>query len=139
MRSKYSKFLKTNTGRYLIVGVSIYVLELMIIVIAQKFGANTILAVGISYWTGFVVSFWAQKLLTFRDKRMHKKVLFKQVFYASALVLFNFYFTIMLAKTLGDRVPAPISRTIALGATTIWNFYLYKTRIFGDNELPPIE
>jgi len=36
-------------------------------------------------------------------------------------------------------VPAPISRTIALGATTIWNFYLYKTRIFGDNELPPIE
>lgn len=73
MRSKYSKFLKTNTGRYLIVGVSIYVLELMIIVIAMKFGANTILSVGISYWTGFVVSFWAQKLLTFRDKRMHKK------------------------------------------------------------------
>ena len=30
--------------------------------------------------------------------------------------------------------PAVVTRTIALAITTIWNFYLYKTRIFKNSD-----
>jgi hypothetical protein len=46
------------------------------------------------------------------------------------LVLFNFGFTIAVTKLLANILPAVISRTLALLTTTIWNFYLYRTRIF---------
>jgi putative flippase GtrA len=116
--------------RYLLIGVSVYVLELVVIVVAQSLGASAVVAVGLSFWLGLLVSFGLQKLVTFGDKRMEHKVLIPQVAAFSLLVLFNFGFTILVTKLLQHVVPAVITRTLALGITTIWNFYLYKTRIF---------
>jgi putative flippase GtrA len=123
-------FMKRPIGRYLVVGGSVYLLELAVIVVAQHFGASAVMAVGLSFVIGLVVSFLLQKLFTFGDKRMHHKILLPQIIAVTILVLFNLSFTLIVAKLLANTVPAVVSRTLALLITTIWNFYLYKTRIF---------
>jgi putative flippase GtrA len=122
--------LQGPTGRYLVVGVSVYVFELVVIYVAQMLGASSLIAVGLSFWLGLMVSFVLQKFFTFGDKRVHHKVLLPQIIAVTLLVLFNFGFTLLVTQLTATFVPAVVSRTLALGITTIWNFYLYKTRIF---------
>lgn len=127
---------KPELLHYLVVGVSVYLLELIVIVIAQSLGAKPVVAVGISFWTGLVVSFLLQKFVTFGDKRVHHKVLLPQILAFSLLVLWNFLFTIGVTALLAGIIAPTITRTLALAITTIWNFYLYKTRIFHTDESP---
>lgn len=124
------KLLKKAGSRYLIVGVSVYGLELLVIVVAQAAGMAAVPAVALSFWTGLLVSFVLQKVVTFGDRRTHHKVLLPQILAFSLLVLWNFAFTVLITDIFADILPAVIIRTLALGITTIWNFYLYKTRIF---------
>lgn len=130
MKNKLMELLERPGYRYLLVGGSVYVLELVVIVVAQALGASAVVAVGLSFWIGLVISFLLQKLLTFGDKRTHHKVLIPQLAAFSLLVLFNFGFTLLVTKLLSSVIPAVLTRTLALGITTLWNFYLYKTRIF---------
>jgi putative flippase GtrA len=116
--------------RYVVIGGCVYVFEILMIVLAQHLGASAVVAVGVSFWLGLMVSFVLQKLVTFSDKRMHHRVLLPQIVAFSALVLFNFGFTLLLTKLLEHVLPAVVTRTLAVGVTTLWNFYLYKTRIF---------
>jgi putative flippase GtrA len=116
--------------RYIVVGGIVYVFEIAAILTAQRLGASAVLAVGLSFWFGLILSFVLQKLVTFSDKRLHHKVLVPQLVAFSLLVLFNFGFTILVTKLLEHELPAVITRTLAIGITTLWNFYLYKTRIF---------
>ncbi len=136
MKDQLKSFLKRPGGRYLVIGGSVYLLELVIIVVAQQLGASAVLAVGLSFWIGLIVSFGLQKLVTFGDKRLHHKVLLPQIMAFSLLVLFNFGFTLLVTKLLAGTIPAVATRTLALAITTIWNFYLYKTRIFKSDDNP---
>jgi len=135
MNKRLRELLKRPGYRYLLIGGSVYALEVAVIIIAQQLGASGTVAVGIAFWVGLVISFILQKVVTFGDKRTHHRILLPQIVAFSLLVLFNFSFTILVTSLISPPVPAAISRTIALGITTIWNFYLYKTRIFksGDN------
>lgn len=117
-------------GRYLTIGASVYIFELLVIVVAQHQGASAVLAVGLSFWLGLFLSFGLQKLVTFGDKRLHHRILLPQLAAYTLLVLFNFGFTMLITKLLSSIMPAVICRTLALGTTTLWNFYLYKSRIF---------
>jgi putative flippase GtrA len=121
---------------YLIVGVSVYIFELIIILVAVTAGASSVVAVGLSFWLGLIVSFVLQKFVTFGDKRTHHKILIPQLAAVTVLVLFNFGFTLLVTKLLAPPLPAVLTRTLALGITTLWNFYLYKTRIFKTDENP---
>ena len=116
--------------RYLIIGGSVYVFELAAIVIAEAMGASPAWAVAISFCLGTLVSFFLQKLVTFGDKRMHHRILIPQLIATTLLVLWNLGFSVALTSLLQDYWPAVVTRTVALGITTVWNFYLYKTRIF---------
>lgn len=130
-RRDYIRALLQKSGvRYLIVGGTVYVLELVIIIIAQAQGATPTVAVAISFVLGLIISFFLQKLFSFRDKRMHHKILIPQVIAVTLLVLWNFAFTIALVWLLQNVLPPTVTRTIALAITVIWNYYLYKTRIF---------
>lgn len=124
--------------RYLIIGVSVYAFELAVILLAQALGASAVVAVGLSFWLGLLVSFGLQKLVTFGDKRLHHKVLLPQAVAFSLLVLFNFGFTLLVAQLLSSLMPAIIIRSLALGMTILWNFYLYKTRIFKAADEPAV-
>jgi putative flippase GtrA len=134
MLAKLQALLSRPFGRYLVVGGSVYLFELIVIVVAQQLGASAVIAVGLSFWLGLITSFLLTKLFTFGDKRMHHRVLLPQLIMMTLLVLFNFGFTLLVAKLLTHVLPAVVSRTLALGITTIWNFYLYKTHIFKQDE-----
>ena len=127
-----------TTKRYILIGGSVYALELVAIVVAQRLGYKPVTAVAISYWIGFVFSFTLQKLVTFKDKRTHHKVLIGQILAYAALVLFNFGFTVVVTKSLSSVLPAPVIRTIALAVTMLWNFKLYKTAIFKESDEVPL-
>ena len=128
------KLLEKPGYRYLMIGGSIYVLELAIILVAQKLGASAVWAVAIAFSMGTAVSFFLQKLVTFSDKRMHHKILIPQLVATTLLILWNLGFSVLVTKLFQHHLPAVITRTLALGITTIWNFYLYKTRIFKNTE-----
>ena len=123
------KLKSTRKGRYLLVGGLVYLIELIIIVITRSTGASSVTSVTLSFWVGVVLSFALQKLVTFQDRRMHHKILGGQIIAVGALVLFNYGFTVGLVASLSAASPI-ITRTIALVITTVWNYYLYKTRIF---------
>lgn len=126
------ELLKRPGVRYLLVGGSVYVLELIVIILAQHAGSTPVEAVAAAFFIGLVVSFLLQKLFTFGDKRTHHKILIPQIVAVTLLVVFNFGFTILVTKLLQHHLPAVVTRTLALGITTIWNFYLYRTRIFNN-------
>jgi putative flippase GtrA len=136
MQAKIRTLLKRPGIRYLLVGGSVYVLELIVILVAQHEGASAVIAVALGFWVGLVVSFLLQKLVTFGDKRMHHRIVVPQLIAVTLLVLFNFGFTILVTKLLIHFMPAVVTRTVALLVTTLWNFYLYRTRIFKTDENP---
>lgn len=116
--------------RYLVVGGSVYVFELTVILIAQHHGASPVVAVAWSFVLGSVISFVLQKLVTFGDKRLHHHIIVPQFMAVGLLVLFNFGFTLLVTKLLTPILSAVDSRTLALLTTAVWNFYIYRTRIF---------
>jgi putative flippase GtrA len=128
--NKLKELLRRPGYRYLAIGGSVYLFELFVIVVAQRFGASAPWAVAISFCLGTLVSFFLQKLVTFGDRRMHHRILIPQVVATAILIVWNLGFSVLLTKLLEDTLPAVVARTIALGITTIWNFYIYKTRIF---------
>lgn len=132
----FRKLMQRPGYRYLFIGGSVYVFEMLIIMIAQTLGTSAVVAVGISFWAGIVASFLLQKFVTFSDRRVRGQVLVSQIIAFALLVLFNFGFTLLVTEALTDSWPATITRTLALGITTIWNFYLYKTRIFKSDQSP---
>lgn len=123
-----------TTRRYVIVGASVYLFEVAVITAGQSMGLSAVTAIAVSFWLGLLLSFGLQKLVTFGDKRLHHRVVLPQFLAFTVLVLFNFGFTLIMSKLLSGMLPAVIIRTLALGVTTLWNFYLYKTRIFKGND-----
>lgn len=132
--NRLKQLLQRPGYRYVLIGGSVYVFELVCIVVAQRLGASSVWAVAISFSLGTLVSFFLQKLVTFGDRRMHHRILIPQMIATAVLILWNLGFSVLLTELLQDHVPAVVSRTLALGITTIWNFYLYKTRIFKQSE-----
>ncbi len=122
--------------RYLIVGGSVYVFEIAVIVIAQAQGASAVAAVTISYCLGTLLAFLFQKFVTFGDKRVHHRVVIPQLLATCALVAWNLAFTLLLTRLLDHILPTVVTRTIAIAVTTLWNFYLYRTRIFKSTDNP---
>jgi len=118
--------------RYLMIGGSVYAFELAVIVTSQYLGATPVWAVAISFCLGTLVSFFLQKMITFGDKRMHRRVLIPQLVATTLLIVWNLAFSVLITRALQSYLPTLVIRTLALGITTIWNFYLYKMRIFKD-------
>jgi putative flippase GtrA len=130
MKRLFQLLVDSPKKRYLFVGGSVYVLELAVIYSAIYLHASQLVAVGISFWIGLLASFGLQKFFTFKDKRVERKVVGSQFAAMCTLVLFNFGFTLLLAKLLSPYLPAFVIRTLALGITTLWNFYIYQSHIF---------
>lgn len=116
--------------RYIFVGGSVFVFELACIAIGQAAGLSSVSAVALAFWLALFVSFGMQKLVAFQDRRVSLQIISWQFAAYTGLVLFNFGFTILATYALQSLLPAAICRTFALAITTIWNYYLYKTRIF---------
>ena len=116
--------------RYLFIGGVGYLFELFIILIAGQLGASPAKAVAVSFILGTISAFLLQKFFTFKDRRLHRSILIPQVIATILLVIFNFCFSVGLAKIFEDTLDPIVSRTISLILTTIWNYLLFKTAIF---------
>lgn len=122
--------LSPSFKRYLAIGVLVFGFEIGIIIVAGGLGASNVLAVSISFILGLFFSFVLQKFITFGDNRTQYSILLPQAAAFSLLVVFNFIFTILITHLTSDFLPATVSRSVALSITTVWNFYLYRTKIF---------
>jgi len=116
--------------RYVVIGGSVYIFEMLVILVAQRCGASALWAVTLSYLMGALAAFGLQKFVTFGDRRRQHRVVLAQLLATGALVLCNLLFTVILTKLLANHLPAVVIRTMAIAMTTAWNFYLYKTSIF---------
>ncbi|TXJ07779.1 MAG: GtrA family protein [Aeromicrobium sp.] len=117
--------------RYLIVGVTGYLFEMAVLALATRvFESGTVLAVTLSFWLGLLFSFYFQKVLAFGDHDHSVKVLGRQGMLYGVLVLVNFGFTVGFAWLFEPTLGVYLSRTIALGITTTWNFFIYRSIIF---------
>lgn len=122
--------LSPATKRYLIIGSTVYIIELLIIYVALRAGSTNIEAVSLSFWLGLAISFLLQKFITFQDNRLEKRVVGQQILLYGLLVLVNWAFTILFTHLFSSKLSTAVCRTVALLITTCWNFYLYRTRIF---------
>lgn len=132
------RLLKSPTLRkYVAVGGATFLTELVIIFICTHvLNLPSFVAVTISFWTGLVLSFVLQKILTFGNKnKSPKHLLWQSVSYGS-LVIVNYLFTIGFVALFDSLIGVYLARTAALIITTIWNYVIYQKAIFSDT--PPL-
>lgn len=134
---KQIKHLQKSWIRYLLVGGISYLLEMGFLALFHKtLGLSALWSVALSFWLGFVISFSLQKIITFKNYDKQPKTLRKQLSSYMALLVWNYIFTLLLVQLLTPRLSVFIVRTLAIATITMWNYYLYKTRIFKTNENP---
>lgn len=120
--------LSSKPVRYILIGSFSYAVEFCILIALIKSGLSATASTAISFWVGLVVAFILQKFVAFSNRTVKARELSKQSTIYLLLVVFNYAFTLMFVSVLSDdRVL--ITRTIALGITTTWNFFIYK-RLF---------
>lgn len=112
------------------VGGTSYLIELLCIYIIRFFTHNDLLAIGISFWVGLVVSFLMQKLIAFKNNVSKGRQIAKQSITYGLLVCINYTFTLWFSWLFSPIVGVLVARTAALAATTTWNYFVYKHIIF---------
>lgn len=120
--------LSTNFKRYLIVGTLAYAVE-MIILYGLRYALNLspLKAVAISFWTGLVVAFILQKIITFKNHSRSLHILSKQLGGYGVLVAFNYAFTLLLVNLFSPSFSVFLIRTMAILITTLWNYIIYRS------------
>ena len=132
MRLRLRGLLESRIIRYLITGGTGFVAELVVIlVLFRGLGVSSVIAVGTSFWVGIIVSFFLQKLFTFRNAQRTPRALTLQGALYAALVLVNYVFTLGFVALMEPVWGAPeVARAIALIITTAWNYLVYRYIIF---------
>lgn len=128
------KIQESTILRYIITGGGSFAFELSVLIALKMSGMSNTWAVAISYWVGLTVSFLLQKFITFEDKDKSAKRVGRQVFLYMLLVGVNYTFAITFTSWLATHVNFYAARVIALLLTTCFNFYAYKSHIFGNKK-----
>lgn len=116
--------------RYIVAGGASYAIELSCLLAFHRFlGLSVEAATAIAFWAGLTTSFLLQKLFAFKDYRKTLKSISKQLGAYALLIAFNYVFTLAVVAIFPSRLVV-ISRTLALIATTVWNYIIYKKFIF---------
>jgi putative flippase GtrA len=116
-------------ARYLAAGIVCYGAEVAVLLTLPRLGASNVVAVTVSFWLGLAVSFLAQKLFAFGDRR-GGRVASGQALAYLALVGFNYSFTLLVVALAGEAWPLLVTRTACLAVTTAWNYLVYDRIIF---------
>lgn len=119
--------------RYIIVGGLSYALELVVLILlVDHLMLPGVTSVAIAFWVGLGASFALQKLVAFRNRTSNKET-FKQAILYITLVAINYGFTIVFVYMTEHMAGVVAARTVALIATTCWNYLAYRNVIFKDN------
>lgn len=121
------QMLNSRLFRYLVAGGLSYVCEMIALLgLKRSFGFSSLASVAISFWVGFVVAFLLQKLFAFEnhDKRIHMVI--RQLLGYSALVAWNYSFTLLSVTLFTNVASVFVIRTAAILIITSWNYLLYR-------------
>lgn len=123
---KLSTLFEHTLVRYLFVGGSAYVIEMLALYsLRYIFGLSAITSVAISFWIGFFVAFGLQKTITFKNYDRGAKTISKQLLGYSLLVVFNYAFTLLIVSLLHSQLNVIILRTLVIATITLWNYFIY--------------
>lgn len=117
--------------KYLIVGSLAFITDYLILMLCYfMLGINLILSTTLGYFTGFLISFTANRSWVFAHQSKNKKI-HKQIVEYSMLVIFNYVFTVIFIKSLDQiNITPKISKIIVMTLIVIWNYLLFKYVIF---------
>lgn len=120
--------------RYIITGGGSFAFELSVLIGLKMLDFSNTWAVAISYWVGLTMSFVLQKFITFGNTDKSAKRVGRQIILYLMLVGLNYTFAITFTSWLATHINFYAARVIALLITTFFNFYAYKSHIFGDKK-----
>jgi putative flippase GtrA len=134
IQKKISKILGSATfRRYIIVGLTAYVAEIVVIFSLKDYlNLSDTVSVAIAFWIGLVVSFVLQKFATFKNNDTSAFATSSQVVTYALLVIVNYLFTLAFVGLANGLLGVYVARTIALGVTTTWNYFIYKRVVFAE-------
>lgn len=119
--------ISSHLKRYLLVGTAAYLTEMAVLFgLKDIVGLSSLKAVAISFWTGLVVAFILQKIITFQNHDRSLHMLSKQIAGYSALVAFNYFFTLLMVGIFSDKLSVFVIRTAVILLSTGWNFVIYR-------------
>jgi len=122
--------LNSTLSRYIITGGGAYLLEMAVLFCLKHLHLGNVTSVAISFWIGLVTAFLLQKFFAFKEKTVKKLHLTRQATQYLALVGFNYLLTLVFVALVATSITVFGARTIAIGMTTLWNYYFYKKHIF---------
>lgn len=124
--SKSRDAIKPLFVRYVVVGAGSYTLELSLLLgLHHLLGMNRTLSTAVSFWFGLAMAFLLQKLVAFRDSQKSVRAISGQIGAYALLTIVNYSFTVGVVSLFSDDWII-ISRTLAIGCTTVWNFFIYR-------------
>lgn len=127
--------ISSHLKRYVVVGIVAYLSEMAVLFgLKDLVGLSSLKAVAISFWTGLVVAFILQKIVTFQNHDRSLHMLSKQLAGYSILVGFNYLFTLLMVGIFSDKVSVFVIRTAVIILSTGWNFIIYKELLFKKKE-----
>jgi putative flippase GtrA len=126
--------LKMRITRYILVGGVAYFIEIGILYYLHHYlKLSSITSVAISFWIGFLAAFVLQKYIAFQNYEKDKRTISKQMTFYTALVIWNYLFSLVLVKLFSGTSVVAI-RTMAIVITTLWNYIIYRL-IFNEASL----
>ena len=126
MKKDLSELRKNKLLRYLIVGCLGFLIEVIIIFVALRLHANSKVAISLGFWIGLAITFLLQKVLAFKSRDFSLFTLSTQSIMYGALVLWNYFFTLICLHFLENVVSIYIIRAASMLVIICWNFALYK-------------
>lgn len=116
--------------RYVLVGGVSYLSEMAsLYALRHIFNLSAVSAVAISFWIGFVIAFCLQKIFTYKNYEREIKAISRQLAAYGLLTVWNYVFTLVVVRALGERTSVFVARTLAIAVITSWNYLIYK-RLF---------
>lgn len=136
MTERKNSIVRKPWFRYIFIGGVTYSIEILIIYTFQYLGAGELIAISVAFWSGLTVSFVLQKLIAFENRERKASLLARQTMFFLLLVLVNYVFTLLFVGLFSKLLGVYISRTLALLATTSWNYVIYSRIIFSRDNQP---
>jgi putative flippase GtrA len=121
--------------RYLIAGGSAFVVDYGVLVLSYYvIGVSLGLSTTLGYFFGFFISFFANRYWVFGKSGTTRKPL-KQIIEYTALVIFNYFFTLIAIQQLDKLGIKPsIGKIIIMAVIVVWNYLIFQKFIFSDKK-----
>lgn len=121
-----------NLIRYLLVGGSTFIIDLVLLVMLHgHLKINISVAASIAYWTSILYNFILNRWWTFsasESKKLHQHI----IPYAILLGC-NYLFTVLFVSIVSRHFNYVAVKVVAVLLQTLWTYRIYKNVIFADS------